>query len=65
MNLLKSLIAWIVIEREQYNMNDNEKKKLQEYIDGLRDEMDYWTVSSEAYDAIDCILRKMENLIEK
>lgn len=46
-------------------MNDNEKKKLQEYIDGLRDEMDYWTVSSEAYDALDRILRKMENLIEK
>ncbi len=46
-------------------MNDNEKKKLQEYIDELRDEMDYCNVSSEVYDAIDCILRKMENLIEK
>lgn len=46
-------------------MNDNEKKKLQEYIDELRAEMNYWTVSSEAHDAIDCILRKMENLIEK
>ena len=46
-------------------MNDNEKKKLQEYIDKLRDEMNYWTVSSEAYDAIEHILRKMENLIEK
>lgn len=65
MNLSKCLIAWIVIEKEQYNMNDNEKKKLQEYIDELRDEMDYCNVSSEVYDAIDCILRKMENLIEK
>ena len=46
-------------------MNDNEKKKLQEYIDELRDEMDYCNVSSEVYDTIDCILRKMENLIEK
>lgn len=46
-------------------MNDNEKKKLQEYIDELRDEMNYWTVSSEAYDAIDRILKKMENFIEK
>ena len=46
-------------------MNDNEKKKLQEYIDELRDEMNYWMVSSEAYDAIECVLKKMENLIEK
>ena len=40
-------------------MNDNEKKKLQEYIDELRDEMDYLNVSSEAYDVLDRILRKM------
>lgn len=46
-------------------MNDNEKKKIQAYIDELRDEMNYWTVSSEARDAIDHILRKMEKLIEK
>ena len=46
-------------------MNDNEKKKLQEYIDEFRDEMDYCNVSSEVYDALDRILRKMENLIEK
>ena len=46
-------------------MNDNEKKKLQEYIDELRAEMNYWTVSSEAHDAIDSVLKKMENLIEK
>lgn len=46
-------------------MNDNEKKKLQEYIEDLKAEMDYWTVSSEAYDAITRVLKKMENLIEK
>jgi hypothetical protein len=46
-------------------MNDNEKKKLQEYIDELRSEMNYWSVSSEAYDAIDRILRNMENSIER
>lgn len=46
-------------------MNDNEKKKIQEYIDELRAEMNYWTVSSEAHDAIDHVLKKMENLIEK
>jgi hypothetical protein len=46
-------------------MNDNEKKKLQEYIDELRAEMNYWTVSSEARDAIEHVLRKMEKLTEK
>ena len=46
-------------------MDDKEKKKLQEYIDKFRDEMNYWTVSSEAYDALDRILRNIENLIKK
>lgn len=46
-------------------MNDVEKAKLKDYIDELRAEMNYWSVSSEAYDAIDRILRKMEDLIEK
>ena len=46
-------------------MNDKEKKKIQEYIDELRDEMNYWTVSSEARDAIEHVLRKMEKLTEK
>jgi hypothetical protein len=46
-------------------MNDKEKEKLQEYIDELRGEMNYWTVSSEARDAIEYVLKKMENLIEK
>jgi len=46
-------------------MNDVEKAKLKDYVDELRAEMNYWTVSSEAYDAIDRVLRKMENLIEK
>ena len=46
-------------------MDDKEKKKLQEYVDELRGEMNYWTVSSEAYDALDRILRKMEKLTKK
>ena len=46
-------------------MNDKEKKKIQEYIDELRDEMNYWTVSSEARDAIEHVLRKMEKLTKK
>ena len=46
-------------------MNDNEKKKLQAYIDELRNEMSYYTISFEAYDALEDILIKMEKLIEK
>ena len=46
-------------------MNDVEKKNLQEYIEELIDEMNYWTVSSEAHDAIEHVLRKMEKLTEK
>ena len=46
-------------------MDDKEKKKLKDYIDELRAEMNYWHISIEATDNLEKVIAKIEALIEK
>lgn len=45
-------------------MNDVEKAKLKDYIDELRAEMYYWSISLEANNAIEDVLQKIKDEFE-
>jgi hypothetical protein len=45
-------------------MNDVEKAKLKDYIDELRAEMHYWSISLEANNAIEDVLQKIKDEFE-
>lgn len=45
-------------------MNNAEKEKLKNYIDDLRAEMYYWSISLEANNAIENVLQKIKDEFE-
>lgn len=42
-------------------MTNEEKEKLKDYIDELRAEMHYWSISLEANNAIENVLQKIKD----